>query len=54
MSECWGEAGSHKEKVSQAGPGAAILLEHQSQLKRGHHGGIVHDALQPLAALVQL
>lgn len=54
MPETWGEAGSHEQKVSQAGPGAAVLLEHQSQLKGGHHGGIVHDALQPLAALVQL
>lgn len=54
MSERWGKAGSHKEEVSQTGPGSAILLEHKCQFKRGHHGGIVYDALQPLAALVQL
>lgn len=49
-----GEAGSHEKEVPKAGPGRAVLLEHKSQLKCGHHGGIVHDALQPLAALVQL
>lgn len=54
MSERRGEAGSHQKEVPQAGPGRAVLLEHQSQLKRGHHGGIVCDPLQPLAALIQL
>lgn len=52
--ESRGKAGSHKKEVPQAGPGSAILLEHQSQLKCGHHSGVVHDPLQPLAALVQL
>lgn len=52
--ESWGKAGSHEKEVPQAGPGSAILFEHKSQLKCGHHGGIVHDAVQPLAALVQL
>lgn len=54
LSESRGEAGSHKKEVPQAGPGGAILLEHKCQLKCGHHTGVVHDALQPLAALVQL
>lgn len=48
------KAGAHEKEVPQAGPGAAVLLEHQSQLERGHHGGVVRDPLQPLAALVQL
>lgn len=50
----WGKAGSHEKEVPQAGPGGAVLLEKESQLKRGHHGGIVHDALELLAAIVQL
>lgn len=49
-----GEAGAHEQEVPQAGPGAAVLLEHQRELEGGHHRGVVHDALQTLAALVQL
>lgn len=48
------KAGSHKKKVPQAGPGGAILLKNKSQLKCRHHGGIVHDAFELLASLVQL
>lgn len=49
-----GEAGSHEKEVPEAGPGGTVLLEHERQLEGGHHGGVVGDALQPLAALVQL
>lgn len=52
--ERWGKTGSHKEEVPQAGPSSAILLEHKRQFKRGHHSGVVHNAFQPLAALLQL
>lgn len=48
------KAASHEEEVPQAGPCPAVLLQHQGQLERGHHGSIQSDALQPLAALVQL
>lgn len=52
--QSWAEAGAHEEKVSQAGPCRAVLLEHQSQLKRGHYRGVVGDALQLPPALLQL
>lgn len=54
VSERRGKAAAHEEEVPQAGPGRSVLLEHQRELERGHHGGVVHDTLQLLAALVQL
>lgn len=54
MSESRGKAGTHEKEVPQAGPGGPILLEHKCQLKRGHQGDIIHNALQPLASLVVL
>lgn len=54
VSESRGEARPHEEEVPQAGPSRAVLLEHQRQLKGGHHRGIVGDPLQLLAAFLHL
>lgn len=54
MSEGRAEAGAQEEQLPQAGPGAAVLLEDQRQLERGHHAAVAHHPLQAPAAFVHL
>lgn len=52
VSEGRTEAGAQEEQVPEAGPGAAVLFEHQRQLEGGHHAAVTHDPLQAPAAFV--
>lgn len=54
MPEPGTETSADEEEVSKAGPRTAILFEHQGQLERGQHTGVVDYPVQFFAHVFDL